>query len=68
MPYLNTQQVAEYLGISPRTVESLRLTSRGPVFTRIGRSVRYSQAALDEWLTINRYSSTASASEPSVRG
>jgi predicted DNA-binding transcriptional regulator AlpA len=51
-PFLDTPAVAALLGLSPKTLESLRVTRPhdGPPFLRIGRAVRYSRSALNEWL------------------
>lgn len=46
---LTEAQAAEFLGLSPSSLEKLRRKSRGPVARRIGRLVRYRQADLDEW-------------------
>ncbi len=42
---LTTRELAEELGISPRTIEAWRVTGEGPLFVRLSRSlVRYSAA------------------------
>jgi predicted DNA-binding transcriptional regulator AlpA len=47
---LTTDDVAVFLGVSPRTVERWRLLRIGPPFFKLSaRSVRYSSAALREW-------------------
>lgn len=38
---LTTQQAAEKLGLSPRTLFNLRVVGGGPQFVTIGKSVRY---------------------------
>lgn len=44
-PLLNTEQVAQILGIKPSTLENWRCTKRVQIpFVRIGRSIRYRQA------------------------
>jgi excisionase family DNA binding protein len=47
---LAADQVAELLGLSVRSIK--RLSSEGtlPGVVRIGRSVRFSRAALEEWV------------------
>ena len=49
--YLNTAEAAQYLRVSPRTLEKWRLTGEGPVFRRLGggRAVRYALEELDEF-------------------
>jgi excisionase family DNA binding protein len=59
MQYLSTQQAAEYIGISPRTLEAMRLSGRGPIYTTAGRLVRYSLMAIDKWLYSNQRRSTS---------
>jgi len=49
-PFLTTGQAASYVGYSPRTLEGMRRTGRGPIFRRHGRCVRYHIAELDAWL------------------
>lgn len=52
--WLMTKQAAEYVGLSPRTLEAYRVRGGGPTFIKHGgqRSglVLYRPADLDEWL------------------
>lgn len=48
-PFLNTPQAAQYLGLSPRTLEKMRSLGYGPKYRKHGRYVRYLIAELDEW-------------------
>lgn len=43
-------QAAEYLGMKTNTLRQWRFLSKGPVYLKIGRSVRYRQADLDAFL------------------
>lgn len=43
-------EIAERLGVSLRTVQSWRARGAGPAFTKFGRLVRYSEAAVEQWL------------------
>lgn len=43
-------EAAAYLRISGRTLQSLRGTSHGPEFFKVGGSFRYTRAALDEYI------------------
>lgn len=54
-----TDEAAQYLRLSRQTLELLRLNGRGPRYAKLGRSVRYRRAALDEWLIANEQSHTA---------
>lgn len=49
--FLKTEEAAEYLGFSKRTLENWRLRGGGPVFHRSPRNhVRYKQSDLDAWM------------------
>ena len=48
-PFLNTEQAAFYLGLSPRTLQQLRGDGEGPRFRRHCRFVRYHIDDLDSW-------------------
>ena len=46
---LRTPQAAEYVGLSPHTLENLRSAREGPAFFKLGRVVVYEIAELDRW-------------------
>jgi excisionase family DNA binding protein len=46
---LTEAEVAEYLRVSLATIRRHRDQGTGPPWFRIGRSIRYSRQALDEW-------------------
>jgi transposase len=48
-PFLNTEQAAFYLGLSPRRLQELRSAGEGPRFRRHSRYVRYHIDDLDRW-------------------
>jgi predicted DNA-binding transcriptional regulator AlpA len=53
---------AEFLGLSPRTLERWRLEGRGPKYLKLGpRAVRYSLASLREFLAASVKTSTSEA-------
>lgn len=60
---LSTEQAAARCGLSPRTLEKVRITGGGPRFVKLGRSVRYDVADLDAWIASNRRASTSDAGE-----
>lgn len=61
-PLLNQNEVAEMIGVKPRTLEDWRITGAGPRFIRISkRCVRYQ---LDDVLTWVDARSVASTAEP----
>lgn len=48
---LTTEQLAEFLGVSVRTVEDWRFDRKGPSHIRLGpRTVRYRSDEVLEWL------------------
>lgn len=47
---LNTRQAARRVALSPRTLERLRVTGRGPEFVKMGHAVRYAVPKLNAWL------------------
>jgi len=48
-PFFTTAQAAQYLGLSPRTLERMRTQGYGPKYRKHGRHVRYLVSDLDEW-------------------
>ncbi len=48
-PFLDTDQAAIYLKISPRLLKRLRRRGDGPVFRRHSRYVQYHIDELDAW-------------------
>lgn len=48
--YIDEKQVAEYLGISPKTLQGYRVKGGGPEFMKIGhKSVRYKFSDIQQW-------------------
>lgn len=58
-----TEEAAHYLRLSRQTLELLRLHGGGPRYAKLGRSVRYRRAALDEWLAANEQNHTAEGAQ-----
>ncbi len=57
---LTTTQAAGVLGLSPRTLEQLRVKGGGPEYFALGkRAVRYRCHALESWLAGRRRVSTS---------
>lgn len=56
---LTTPAAAEYLGLSPATLETMRTRGGGPVFVKLGRRVVYRREDLALWLAERRRSSTS---------
>jgi excisionase family DNA binding protein len=51
LDYLMKQkEAAELLGVSGRTLEGWRLHGGGPLYVKVGRSVRYRLSDLNAWI------------------
>ena len=63
--YVSTESAAEFLGISPRTLEGWRVrkSEGAPPFVKFGRAVRYSIDSLVEFAEQNVRRSTSDGSE-----
>lgn len=48
-PFLNTEQAAFYLGVSPRKLQEMRSAGEGPPYRRHARYVRYHIDDLEVW-------------------
>ena len=57
--YLTNDEAAEYLRLSPRTLEKQRVLGGGPKFRKFGRRVMYAVADLDAWATDRSFESTS---------
>lgn len=62
--YLPNADAAEFLGLSPRTLERLRVEGRGPTFLKLGRRVLYARVDLVAWAESRRRSSTSDVGQP----
>jgi predicted DNA-binding transcriptional regulator AlpA len=47
---LNSEDAAQILGCSARTLASWRIAGDGPKFVAVGRLIRYRRGDLEEWL------------------
>jgi len=47
--FLDNEQAAHYLKLSPRTLDRQRLTGEGPRFRKFGRRVIYAIEDLEAW-------------------
>ena len=57
---LTTVAAARYLGYQPFTVKKWRYAKRGPVYLKLGESVRYHRADLDDWLSRQKQGTSTS--------
>ncbi len=65
-PYLDTRPAAEYLSLSPRTLEKHRVTGTGPHFRKHGGKVVYRIQDLDEWSARGDRASTSDVGLPNA--
>ena len=56
---LTVLEAADYLRLSQRTLERLRVSGLGPKFVKCGRSIRYRQTDLDQWIASRVVRSTS---------
>jgi hypothetical protein len=57
--YINEREAASFLGLSPRTLQKHRITGLGPIFHKLGRSVRYTISDLKTWAESKSRKSTS---------
>ena len=57
--YLTNDEAAEYLRLSPRTLEKQRVLGGGPKFRKFGRRVMYAVTDLDAWAEDRSYETTS---------
>ena len=57
---MKTEDAAEYLGLSIRTLENWRYQGRGPQVVKMGRTVRYDLRDLDRWIEEHQHGEFAS--------
>ena len=57
--YLTNDEAAEYLRLSPRTLEKQRVIGGGPRFRKFGRRVVYAAADLRAWADSNTFGMTS---------
>lgn len=60
---LTTTQAASYLSVQPGTLEQWRWNGRGPRFVKMGRTVRYRQTDLDDFMAGRVFGSTLEAQQ-----
>ena len=65
--YMNTREVAAFLGLSPRTLDRYRVSGAGPKFHKFGNRVRYLRFDVEAWAAERRYGSTSGKSISGLR-
>jgi excisionase family DNA binding protein len=60
---LTQSETAKLLRLSERTLERLRLQGGGPLYIKCGRSVRYRETDLEEWVAARVVSNTSQMGE-----
>ena len=65
---LDTRTAADFLGVSPRTLEGLRVRGGGPPFAKVGGRVVYRKARLEQWLLAQERVSTSDNGSASPGG
>lgn len=58
-PLLTAKEAAHYLRVSESWLAKKRMSGDGPAYIKVGRSVRYLEAALIEWIRLRRRLSTS---------
>lgn len=56
---VDTDGAAKHTGLAVSTLEKLRVTGNGPKYVKLGRSVRYRVADLEDYLAARVVSSTS---------
>ena len=58
---LTTVQAARYLQLSSTYLNKMRVAGSGPLFIKLGRSVRYRESDLEAWVAARCFVSTSAA-------
>lgn len=51
--YLDTDELADQLNVSPRSIARWRALKEGPAITRIGNKIWYRRSTVEAWLLEN---------------
>lgn len=58
MNFLSIDDVAALTGLSRSTLAKRRCTGTGPVYSKIGKAVKYDRTDVESWITSRRRTST----------
>lgn len=61
---LTRREAAEHLGFAPQTLARYAWLGKGPAVVKVGRSVRYRKADLEEWVKSVSPTTTATTQTP----
>ncbi len=59
VPLLTAKEAARILKVSPSWLAKARMRGDGPPFIKVGRSIRYSEFALQQWMKSRQRLSTS---------
>ena len=57
--YIGTNDAAQLLGLSPRTLEKYRCHGNGPIFRKLGGRVVYAISDIEDWVNQSACRSTS---------
>lgn len=57
--FLTTEEVSKILSVSHKTLELWRRLGKGPPWHKLGRTVRYKESELSEWVRNQRQDGAA---------
>jgi predicted DNA-binding transcriptional regulator AlpA len=63
--YVTTKEAARLLGFHPITLAKWRVSGDGPPYRKVGRSIRYDPAVIEEWMAERSYENTTQYGRPS---
>lgn len=66
--YLTNAEAAQYLRLSPRTLEKMRGLGNGPRFRKFGHRVLYELSELETWAADRSYATTSEIHDATARG
>lgn len=65
--FLNNDEAAQFLNLSPRTLEKQRVIGGGPRFRKFGRRVLYAVSDLEMWANSRTFESTSDPDYTALR-
>jgi excisionase family DNA binding protein len=68
MARLTVEEAAEYVRLGVSTLNTYRVKGGGPVYIKMGATVRYDTEDLDVWLEEKKRQSTSAAEKKPPRG